>query len=411
MNHAMIDLETLGVIHNPVLLQLGACVYETDTEVIGATLERNVNIDTCVALGASVDHGGVHFWLDGAAEARASVGAKSFHPVEWVLDELRRFLNAHQVQRVWSHGATFDLTILDWYYSRLGQKAPWRYNDARDTRTVFDLAETVFGWSPPMRDTAHTGLADAIAQAKDVQAAFRFMRTGAMKDGETIDFSALRPKGEPLVIGVPMEIRAAQGELRGVSTLAVDAEPPVFDAGKPAETFQLIGLPDYAGTVRIGANLTRAEALDIPNLFQHKKGGLYVKLGETQGLRADAVWMGNAATMEAEEPLTTYVHLFPHPVALYQRPSAEFNDPTRFWAYTVAEESRRGVTQPSDRDQSIITAVKAWIVGHGDVKSSGIIHDPEALDWIAERSGKPTPNHARIEQVIRTHLMGREAPT
>jgi hypothetical protein len=52
-------------------------------------------------------------------------------------------------------------------------KTPWPYSACRDTRTLFDMAERLAGWK---RDTsapiAHTAQADAVAQAKDVQAAW-----------------------------------------------------------------------------------------------------------------------------------------------------------------------------------------------------------------------------------------------
>ena len=66
---------------------------------------------------------------------------------------------------VWSHGATFDLVIIENIYRQLGKNLPWQYWQLRDTRTLFDL-----GFNPDMpQGSKHDALQDAIRQSVGVQ--------------------------------------------------------------------------------------------------------------------------------------------------------------------------------------------------------------------------------------------------
>ena len=65
----------------------------------------------------------------------------------------------------WSHGATFDLVIIENIYRQLGKPLPWNFWQLRDTRTLFDL-----GYDPDMpKNSKHDALQDAIRQSVGVQ--------------------------------------------------------------------------------------------------------------------------------------------------------------------------------------------------------------------------------------------------
>ena len=72
----------------------------------------------------------------------------------------------------WSHGATFDLVIIENLYRQLGRPVPWNYWQLRDTRTLFDL-----GFSPDMpQGGKHDALQDAIRQSVGVQNIYSKMK-------------------------------------------------------------------------------------------------------------------------------------------------------------------------------------------------------------------------------------------
>jgi hypothetical protein len=66
--------------------------------------------------------------------------------------------------------------MLEAAYHATGYIIPWDYRSARDTRTLFDLAGQLTGWEKSRRETVHTALADAIAQAEDVRSAYAVLK-------------------------------------------------------------------------------------------------------------------------------------------------------------------------------------------------------------------------------------------
>ena len=84
-------------------------------------------------------------------------GIDQFHKFAWGCD------------KIWSHGAVFDIIILEDIYRQLNKPIPWEFWRCRDTRTLFDLAD------PEMEKSAeqHNALFDAIRQAKGVQTVYR----------------------------------------------------------------------------------------------------------------------------------------------------------------------------------------------------------------------------------------------
>jgi exodeoxyribonuclease VIII len=151
-----------------VVVQVGAAVHDTAGRVVGHC-QVNVDINSCLELGARFDHDTLAWWTEQPG-LKAVIGHPSRFPIRHALEVLSRLHRLHRPRRVWSHGASFDLPILGWYLDRLGMEAPWDYRDIRDTRTLFETA-AFFGWERPQRETAHTALADASAQAQDVAAA------------------------------------------------------------------------------------------------------------------------------------------------------------------------------------------------------------------------------------------------
>lgn len=177
----MIDLETTSTTPRAGILQAGWCVFDPLGEP-GAVLHKaqwNVCLDSCTRLGGQHSNDTIRWWLKQGPEARASVAAEGTteHQVKFVLEQLREDYTSHRCREAWSHGKEFDLKILEHYTAALGMQPPWKFWDCMDTRTLFSVAQRL-GWSKPKRETAHTALADALAQAEDVQAANAWIMRG-----------------------------------------------------------------------------------------------------------------------------------------------------------------------------------------------------------------------------------------
>lgn len=176
--HAMIDLETAGVGNSAGIVQCGIVAFDPEgaagSFIPGAEQEWNINLMSSLMHGGEVDPDTIDWWRKRRGQWDALTQGACTIP--HLLDSLDAFWYRFRPERVWCHGATFDVPILAGYYARLGRQTPWGYSSARDTRTLFELADTQTGWTRPVRDTAHLGLADAKDQAEDVQSALASLR-------------------------------------------------------------------------------------------------------------------------------------------------------------------------------------------------------------------------------------------
>jgi len=182
----MIDLETLDVLPSATILTIGAVKFDPfGDEQDNPKMEKlymKVDVDSCDRIGASVSNSTLDWWANQSAAAQAD----AFDPndrisIEDALAKLYKFCWGGK--RVWSHGAGFDVIILEWYFRKIEKAIPWSFWEVRDTRTLFDL-----GINPNRASvTAHNALADAVDQAQGVQKVFRTLRTSTTSDGTYIN--------------------------------------------------------------------------------------------------------------------------------------------------------------------------------------------------------------------------------
>lgn len=170
---AMIDLETLGLGPTAAIMQIGAALFETQVNrrvvsTVDDGFEVNVSVASALIHGrAHADQGTIEWWRKRPASNLSYVTSNG-RPLPEALDQLAAWLKANNVERVWGHGAAFDIAILEHAYRAVGMEVPWSHRDVRDTRTVFWLAEQK-GWKRPNTgEPVHTGLMDALAQAEEV---------------------------------------------------------------------------------------------------------------------------------------------------------------------------------------------------------------------------------------------------
>lgn len=132
MTDIMIDLETLGTSSNAAVVQIGACFFNRATGEIGRSLRINVRPDVGV-----IDSDSVMFWLSQSKGAQNSILAEPRKGSKEAFEELNKFIQG--AKYIWSH-ATFDFVILTNTLRVLGIKPMFRYQAARDIRTLQDLA-------------------------------------------------------------------------------------------------------------------------------------------------------------------------------------------------------------------------------------------------------------------------------
>lgn len=146
---------------------------------------RNVNLQSCMDAGLKVDASTIGWWMMQNEEAKAALRdppptllSESLEGFARWLDAVRSGLKsveggAPPDLHIWAH-ATFDLPILDSAFRACGRKAPWRYWNCRDVRTIHDLAFPDQKEVPGRPTTrAHNALWDAWRQAIEVQICWR----------------------------------------------------------------------------------------------------------------------------------------------------------------------------------------------------------------------------------------------
>ena len=181
----MIDLETLDVLPSATILTIGAIKFDPfGDDVREKTCEKfyvKVDIDSCDRLGLTTSQDTIQWWSQQSEAAQnEAFSTKDRIPIHEAINKLYKF--CWGAKRVWSHGAGFDIIILEHVFAKLNKKVPWSFWEVRDTRTLFDIG--VDPDRPPV--LAHHALEDAWNQAVGVQNVLRTLRTSTRLNGEMI---------------------------------------------------------------------------------------------------------------------------------------------------------------------------------------------------------------------------------
>lgn len=172
--HLMVDLETLAVSPNAVILSLGAVHFDPHSDHFGDSIYMRIDLDDQDKLNREIDPNTIEWW----SKQDPQIMEEAFNPdnripLSEAIDRFHKF--AWGCDAFWSHGATFDLVILENIYRQLNKPLPWNYWQLRDTRTLFDI-----GIDPRMpKESKHDALQDAIRQAVGVQNVFRQLKNHA----------------------------------------------------------------------------------------------------------------------------------------------------------------------------------------------------------------------------------------
>jgi hypothetical protein len=166
MDNVMVDLETLGVTSDAVIISIGAIEFELHGEyLLGKTFYRSVSIDSNLELKRHISEDTLIWWLQQSTDAQ-----KVFHEAKTTLLLALRELSDWfpRDAMIWSNGASFDIPMIEHAMKDLHIEPPWAHWNSRCMRTLRGLpgAKAVEKPSPRI---AHNALEDATAQAIYVQ--------------------------------------------------------------------------------------------------------------------------------------------------------------------------------------------------------------------------------------------------
>jgi hypothetical protein len=164
----MLDIESLGVKPGSVILNIGAVEFDPWTGEFGKELYVVIDVADSQSYGMTIDAETIKWWMNQSADARlSSFGGGKTYSLRAALNLLFNFTIG---KKIWCHGPSFDASLLEYAYRKVGLLIPWKFSDVRCTRTIYDLA----GVSPDRsKGTHHNALDDAKAQAVAVVAGYQ----------------------------------------------------------------------------------------------------------------------------------------------------------------------------------------------------------------------------------------------
>lgn len=171
----MLDLETMGTGPNAVVVQIGAVAFNslTGRRYSAGAFEIDVDLDSSASAGGVVTEATVNWWEEqGGFKPTGDTVTLAV-----ALLGLSKWSGEYpSASRVWAQGPSFDVAIIDGFVQRVGTSEPWKYNAARDTRTVYDLAKQR-GWTkPPGVEPTHRAVEDCDVQITALMSALRCLR-------------------------------------------------------------------------------------------------------------------------------------------------------------------------------------------------------------------------------------------
>ena len=167
--HVMIDLETLAVSTDAVILSIGAVKFDPNNleKVSEDSFYCAVDPTSCQHFGLKIDAATVMWWMGAdRAAARETLLKDEQIDLATALDAFASWFGNESLP-VWSNAATFDIMILKHAFGAIGRECPWSFRDERCYRTFKSLYP---GVKIESVGTKHRALDDAIAQAFHMKA-------------------------------------------------------------------------------------------------------------------------------------------------------------------------------------------------------------------------------------------------
>ena len=195
----MLDIETLGVERNSIILSVGAVAFnirETDPDkTIIDTYQAFIDPMDCEKKGLICNVSTVLWWFDCNPEARSKIIDGPNVSLKACLNGLNDFFRAGTITpisgqysslRVWANSPSFDCAILANAYSVCAMKKPWAYTEERDVRTLVSLGK-IMGFDLEHVDSEeeyirHDSLDDAISQSLKVSRLYNLLSQKHLHD-------------------------------------------------------------------------------------------------------------------------------------------------------------------------------------------------------------------------------------
>ena len=180
----MLDLETMGTSSDAPIMAIGVQAFDPTTNELGDTFYQGVTLKSNGKAGRIPDPNTIEWWLKQSKEAQDGLFAGDRSTLQEALNRLRNWMNrvsneqrlSMRYAKLWSKGPTFDEVILNSALLGLNMDPLTRYYNSRCVRTIEAQARDFGIELPEMEGTTHNARADAIHQAKVVNAVYAGLR-------------------------------------------------------------------------------------------------------------------------------------------------------------------------------------------------------------------------------------------
>lgn len=160
MNRLMLDFETLDVAECPVILSMGAVVFNENRII--ETLYHKVDQQSCLDLGCTISESTIEWWSKQSEEARAAAFGGKLNIAVAIQDLVDLYKN-NDCGEIWSRGALADIRWANNILNKLNIEKPWKFWEEMCFRTYLKYSpEFVFCDA----GVKHNALDDAVNQAK-----------------------------------------------------------------------------------------------------------------------------------------------------------------------------------------------------------------------------------------------------
>lgn len=160
MNRLMIDFETLDIAECPVILSMGAVVFN-ENGIVDCLFEK-IDQHSCLDLGCTVSIDTLLWWEKQSDTAKKAAFGGTTN-IGYAMGMLVDFYKKHECGEIWSKGAIADIRWTNNILAKLNLKSPWNFWDEMCFRTYLKYSPKV-DFQPV--GEAHNALDDAINQAK-----------------------------------------------------------------------------------------------------------------------------------------------------------------------------------------------------------------------------------------------------
>jgi hypothetical protein len=193
----MLDLETFGNKHNPVLIQIAAVAFDLETGEIFQEFNTLVSPQSCVQAGLTCNGDTIEWWLkqDEKVVKKVFVEAitsdkalpEALKDFSAFVENLKKTQNARDVL-IWGNGMLADNRWILAAFDACGLKAPWMYWHDQDVRTLVSIGRRLVGFDPkkemPFDGEPHNAIDDCKHQIKYCSAIFKKLKIPRPQSGD-----------------------------------------------------------------------------------------------------------------------------------------------------------------------------------------------------------------------------------